>query len=233
MTILALYDLKCKTRLYVDSSPIGTQATSAQLHTVNGEELWRSVSHTSRSWTPTEAGYSQIERESNGILTGMHMNKMYTMGTYVEVVADHKPLVQIYNDKSKPKQLRVNNHKTKLLPFQYNAIYQPGKSIPCDYGSRHPPQKHGFSQQEIDDWGIEQGVDILVNRILEENIPKAVTVSTLRHETLADEELNHLLSLLKTHDKDGCKKKLKQYAGIFDELCVINGVIMRGEQILS
>jgi len=133
MTILAPYNLKSKTRLYVDSSPVGTQATLAQQHTIGGEECWRSVNHTSRPWTPTEAGYSQIERESNGILTGMYMNKMYTIGTlnkmytigtHIEVVTDHNPLVPIYGDKSKPKQLRVNNHKTKLLPFQYNVIYQ-------------------------------------------------------------------------------------------------------------
>ena len=148
MTILAPYDLERKTRLYVDSSPIGTQATVAQLHKVNNEDVWHSVNHTSRPWTPTEAGYSQIERESNGILTGMYMNKMYTMGTHIEVVTDHKPLVPIYNDKLKPKQLRVNNHKTKLLPFQYNVIYQPGKSTPCDYGSRHPPKNMNFHRRK-------------------------------------------------------------------------------------
>ena len=88
----------------------------------------------------------------------MYMNKMYTMGTHVEVVTDHKPLVAIYNDKSKPKQLRVNNHKIKLLPFQYNVIYPPGKSTPCDYGSWHPPKKQEFSQEEIDDWPLNKGL---------------------------------------------------------------------------
>ena len=123
MTILAPYDVNSKTRLYVDSSPVGTQASVAQLATVDGEEHWRPVNHTSQPWTPKEAGYSQIERESNGVMTGMYMNKMYTMGAEVEVVTDHKPLIPIYNEQAKPKQLRVNNHKTKLLPFNYNMIY--------------------------------------------------------------------------------------------------------------
>ena len=48
MTILAPYDVNSKTRLYVDSSPVGTQASVAQLDTVDGEEHWRPVNHTSR-----------------------------------------------------------------------------------------------------------------------------------------------------------------------------------------
>lgn len=108
--LLAPYDtsLKLKTRLYVDSSPVGTQATVCQLHGIDGEEYWRPVNHTSRAWTPAEAGYGQIERESNGILTGMHMNKMYTLGTHVEAVTDHQPLLPYYNSTSKPENLRVD-----------------------------------------------------------------------------------------------------------------------------
>jgi len=61
----------------------------------------------------------------DSIATGMHMNKMYTLGTHIEIVTDHAPLVPIYNNVSKPKQLCVN--KNKLLSFQYNVIHQPGR----------------------------------------------------------------------------------------------------------
>ena len=73
---MAPYDTTRKTRVYVDSSPVGTQATVAQKHELNGEEIWKPVNHTSRAWTPPESRYAQIERESNGILTGLMMNKM-------------------------------------------------------------------------------------------------------------------------------------------------------------
>ena len=106
---MAPYDTKRKTRMYVDSSPAGTQATVAQLHTFNHEKkAWKLVNHTSRSWTKAEAAYGQIERESNGILTGMMMNKMYTLETFVEIVADHKPLIPLYNSAIIPKNLRVD-----------------------------------------------------------------------------------------------------------------------------
>ena len=142
------YETERDTRLYVDSSPIGTQATVAQNYEYEGEKTWRPVNHTSRAWTVAEAGYGQIERESNGVLTGMMMNKMYTLGTKVEVVTDHEPLVPIYNSAQKPKQLRVNSHRIKLLPFEYHLTYEPGKTTPCDYGSRHPEQ-HSFTDEKI------------------------------------------------------------------------------------
>ena len=54
--VLVPYETDRKTRLYVDSSPIGTQATLAQEHVIDGEEFWRPVKHTSRAWTKAESG---------------------------------------------------------------------------------------------------------------------------------------------------------------------------------
>ena len=68
------------------------------------EAHWRPVNHTSRPWTPAESRYSQTERESNGIVTGMFMNHMYTTGCHVEVVNDHLPLIPIYEAKNTSKE---------------------------------------------------------------------------------------------------------------------------------
>ena len=153
--VVVPFDTALPTRLYVDSSYAGTQATVAQEHIVKEQSYWRPVEHTSRAWTPAESRYSQMERESNGILTGMCMNRMYTLGTHVEVVTDHEPLIPIYSDEgsSKERPLRVDSHRRKLLPFDYNVIYQPGKESPCDYGSRHPSK----TTQKI---GVESENDI-------------------------------------------------------------------------
>ena len=230
--VLVPYDTKLKTRLYVDSSYIGTQATVAQSHCVNGEETWRPVHHTSRAWTKAEAGYSQIERESNGILTGAYMNRMYTLGTHIEVVTDHQPLIPIYNSTSKPKQLRIDRHRTKLLPFQYTVVYEPGSQTPCNYGSCHPPQHMDFTETEISEWCIEQGTDIFVNRVIEDNLPKALSIEMLQHHTKKDTKLSLLSRYVQTHKEKHCQKDLPAYSGIFNELTLFNGMILRGEQVI-
>ena len=230
--VIAPYDNECRTRLHVDSSPVGTQATVAQLHnSKDGNEVWRPVNHTSRSWTPPEAGYGQIERESNGILTGMYMNKMYTLGTKVQVVTDHQPLLKVYNSPEKPKQLRVDRHRIKLLPFEYEVLLEPGRNTPCDYGSRHPPKRTDFTKEEVEQWCIETGDDIYVNRVIEDNLPCAITLSMLKDETANDKELNMLMRQIPMYDI--CQDKdLKEYKGVYSELWSTDGVLMKGNQVV-
>ena len=229
--VLAPYDTKLKTRLYVDSSPEGTQATLAQEHKINNDKFWRPVNHTSRAWTPAESRYGQIERESNGILTGMFMQRMYTLGTYVEVVNDHKPLVSIYGSKCKPKQLRVDRHRTKLLPFNYNVTYEEGTKTPCDYGSRHPPEAK-FTLQQINDWSIEDGDEIHVNRLIEANIPQAITLDKLKQETAKDTVLHELIMTIGRHNRCQAQNVPKAYKDVFPELWTANGILLRGDQIV-
>ena len=154
--------------------------------------MWHPINHTSRAWTPAEAGYSQIECESNGTLTGMHMNKMYTLGTQIEVVIAHAPLLPSYNAPNKPKQLRVDRHRTKLLPFRYNVVYEPGKMTPCDYGSRHPPPNTDFTEGERDDWAIEDATDIFINWVIQDQLLQAITLEILRAAAATDPDLQLL-----------------------------------------
>ena len=229
--IMVPYDTKLNTRLYVDSSPIGTQATIAQQHINDGETFWRPVNHTSRSWTEAESGYSQIERESNGILTGMYMNRMYTLGTHIEVITDHKPLVHIYNNPEKPKQLRVDKHRTKLLPFNYTVKYEPGPSTPCDYGSRHPPPGQIFNADQTLNWAVEDETDIPINRVmLEELLPQAITLDMVKSHTASDETLQMLIEHITINNS--CRNSLTAFQKIFNECYYIDDVVMRGKQII-
>ena len=228
--VMAPYDTSRKTRLYVDSSPVGTQATLAQLHELNNESVWRPVNHTSRSWTPVESRYGQIERESNGILTGMLMNKMYTLGTKVEVVTDHKPLIPIYQGAARPRQLRVDRHRTKLLPFSFNIVHEPGTTSPCDYGSRHPAA-HTLTAKEIEEWGVETGTEIYVNRVIEDNIPDAISLEELKKETSQDATLCKLINCIGQR-KCNSDKELIPFKDIFSELWACDGLLMRNDKIV-
>ena len=228
--VIVPYCTDRKTRLYVDSSPIGTQATLAQLHTINNEDAWRPVNYTSRAWTPTESRYSQIERESNGLLTGMCMNKLYTLGTKVEVVTDHKPLVPAYNNPKKGKQIRVDRHRTKLLPYMYNVIFEPGCKTPSDYGSRHPPAAT-FSAAEKEAWHIEdEDSEIVVNAVVSDNLPTAVTIQMLQAETAKDQDLVALKQDILV--RGYCTSRIPRYKQLFHEFTVVDDVVMREDRVV-
>ena len=194
--VLVPYHTSLEIRLYVDSSPVGTQATMAQKHHIDNKDAWHPVKYTSRAWPPAEIGYSQIECESNGILMGMHMNKMYTLGTYIEVVTDCAPLPPLYNAPNKPKQLRVDQHRTKLLLFCYNIVYEPGKMTPCDYDSRHPPPNTNLIEEERVDWAIEDETDIFVNCVIQDQLPQTIILEILRAAMATDPDLQLLKKTL-------------------------------------
>jgi len=97
------------------------------------------------------------------------------------------------------------------------------------YTNLGDPLVQEFTQAKVESWCIEDGSDILANRVLEDNLPKAVTLNILQKETSSDKELQSLAHMLQTHNVTGRKKP---YAGIFEELCVVNGIIMRSYVLL-
>ena len=129
------------------------------------DTAWRPVFYTSRALTKTEQNYSKVEGESLGVLTGILTNKRYLYGRHFDVIVDHQPLVSLYNVK-KEAPVRVAKHKSKLRSFSFTVKYEPGKSNPSDYGSRHPPPEKGYSKQQRDELGVEdeeEDREIIVN----------------------------------------------------------------------
>ena len=57
---LAYYQVRCKTRIIADASPVGLGAVLTQLL----EGVWRVISYASRSLTDVERGYSQTGKEA-------------------------------------------------------------------------------------------------------------------------------------------------------------------------
>ena len=114
--------------------------------------------------------------------------------------------------------------------FDYSKTYETGKNTPCDYGSRHPPSKKTFSKKEEDDWCIESEEDVFVSRVIQELRPSAIPPETMRKATIEDKELRELKDDIEK--RKNCRPELKAFRGIFDESSVIDGLILRGHQIV-
>ena len=147
--VMVNYDPKRKTRLYVDHGPGGLAASVCQLYNEIGEtKQWRMVTHKSRTLEKAEQNYGKIEGESLGVLWGVKIHAMYLYGTKFEVIVDHLPLVTLYNNPSKPAPSRVERHRSKLRCFNFSMKYEPGKTTPCDYGSRHPAAQETLTKEQ-------------------------------------------------------------------------------------
>ena len=102
---------------------MATLATVYYQHDHEGTQYWRPVNHTFKAWTPPEAGYGQIERKSNGIFTGMHMNKMYTLGTNIEVITDLQPLISYQPMMIRPNQSNYVSIDIEQYFFLFNTAF--------------------------------------------------------------------------------------------------------------
>ena len=174
--------------------------------------------------------YSQIEKESNALFTGVLTNRMYLLGSTFEAAVDHKPLLPLYNSTKRPKQMRVDRHRMKLAGYNFKVIHIPGSKTPCDYGSRAGcPKKSTFSEEEIEEYGVEDDNEIYVNRLVEEQIPRAVTREMLTLETSKDKELTLLMEDI---SRGVCRNSLTRFNRVFEELSTVDGLVVRGEQLV-
>ena len=235
-TVLMSYDPERSTRLYVDHGPDGVASTVTQRYDVPGkrEPEYRPVAYKSRSLKPAEKRYSKVEGESLGVLSGCMENKQYLYGTKFEVVVDHKPLVPLYNNPSRPGPVRVDRHRSKLRAFNFKVRYEPGKATPSDYGSRHPAPDRNHSKQERDELGIEdedEDLEFSINRVIEDHMPEAVTMEMLQQATQEDKLLMKVAEDV-VLGKMSAETRESAYKEVFEELSVVDGVVLKGDKLV-
>ena len=243
-TVLVNYDPARKTRLYVDHGPKGVAATVAQKYDVVGqrEPQYRAVYHSSRSLTKAEMGYSKVEGESLGVMTGCKTNSRFLYGTEFEVITDHLPLVPLYNNSTRPAPARVERHRSKLRSFQFKMKYEPGRLNPSDYSSRHPPPPRAYTQSEKEELGVEEEDDdaviqvgrlimVGVDRVTNGTLLEAVTLEQVQEAMRGDRLMKKLVKAVQT-GQDRAEMGKSVYGKVLTELSYAQGVLVRGDRVV-
>ena len=103
---------------------------------------WKLCLVGSRFTHPAESRYAPIEGEALAVAYALHQTRYYVMGCSDLIVAtDHKPLLQVLNDRSLTDidNRRLLNLKEKTLPYRFTIVHVPGrKNLGADAASRHP-----------------------------------------------------------------------------------------------
>jgi hypothetical protein len=103
--ILIHYDPELPVGISCDASPFGIGAVL--FHRLkNGRE--RPICFASKSLTPAEKGYSQIQREGLGIIYGVKKFHYYLYGRKFILITDHKPLLQIFSPSKEVPAMQAN-----------------------------------------------------------------------------------------------------------------------------
>ena len=218
------------THVVADSSEHGLQGSIYQERGRGESTVWVRIDHTSRALTPTEHNYSPIERESLALSWTMEQFRFYTVGAPFTAWTDHEPLLQIYNNREKPTSKRISQHRDKIQDLEYTLKHMPGKSMPCDYGSRHAKPINHLSIDEQNALGFDNGQDIYVRRIRRgEGETDALTDAQLSAAAACDTEYQNTIKLLRKGSKP---PKHSPYSKIWKELSETRGIIQKGNKTI-
>ena len=217
-----------KTHLVADASEVGIQAS---LYQCLPDGTWVPIDHCSRALTATESGYSPIERESLAQSWGMNEFRYYLVGGEFEAWTDHDPILPIYNNFNKKTSKRISNHRDNVSDLQYTMRYMPGKEMPCDYGSRCPNPISHLSNEEMDSLGFDTGNKIHVMKINFEEYPDSIDWKEIK--SLAKNDQEYLKTMTEISKKHVDKTKIPpSYKRVIDELCITNGMLFKGDQMV-
>ena len=213
-TMLAYYHRDLDVIVTVDASPIGLGAILSQRQQ---DKSIRPVSMASRLLTDVERRYSQTEKEALAIVWACEHYRLYLLGTEFTIRTDHKPLETLYSTTSKP-SARIERWVLRLQPFKYKVEYIKGIDNMADSLSRLTTFGSNESQDEED-----AGVISIVNHALPEAVSKQALLLAV------DSEYSTLRNAL----REGKKGKVdKPYQKVFNELTIIDDIIVKGDRIL-
>ena len=206
----------------------------------NGEETWWPLDHISRSLTPTESGYPQIDRESLAQAWGMRQHRHYLIGRQFLTYCDHQPLLAFYNGRKRATP-RVERHILTVQDLDYKMVYMAGKDNPADWNSRHPESIEGWSDNLRKKHQIDGGEEIRLNRVcairkLSKILENAgivggsrVTEKEIEEEGLKDEDYNTTRELAQKGKHNQVKGEYKR---ISKEISADGNLMIRGKTIV-
>ena len=151
-TTLTLYDLTVQVKISADASSFGLGAVLLQQE----KEDWRPVAYASRSMTPTERRYAQIEKEALALTWACGKFSDYVLGRKFSIETDHKPLIPLLNSKNLDAlPPRIVRFRLRLAKFDYTVYHVPGKQLfTADALSRAPVPEtiEDPLQEEVEDF---------------------------------------------------------------------------------
>ena len=189
---------------------------------------WRLVAYVSRSMTPTEQRYAQIEKEALAVTWACERSRDYLIGLSFHIQTDHKPLVPLFTSKGLD-ELPVHVQCFRLMRFNFTVSHVPGKDlVVVDMLSRAP-----VSSGVTDDEEFQQEVEAYINLTVQQ-LP--ASEHRLKEIMARQQEDDACKSLIKyCHDnwphRSHIASCVKPYLSVAAELSVCNGLLLRARDL--
>ncbi|KAK3716424.1 hypothetical protein QZH41_000491 [Actinostola sp. cb2023] len=223
--VLKYYDVNEEVTFQCDASEKGLGATLLQ----NGQP----VAFASRTLSPTEQRYAQIEKECLAIVFGCTKFSQYiTRRAKVTIESDHKPLQSIFKKSLLEAPCRLQRMMLRLQRFNLDVMYKPGPQMYiADHLSRASVPDIGTPETEFQVFALE----------LESICP--LTTVKISSERLAQlqkaTEQDPVMQTLKTTiligwpaQRDEVPVHVREFWHFRDELTLHNGVLFKNQRLI-
>ena len=226
--VLALFDPNSGTIVQADVSSFGLGAVLLQTQSTGD---LKPVAFISRSMTPTEQRYAQIEKEALAFTWACERLSDYLIGLRFHIHTDHKPLVPLFSTKHLEEiPVRVQRFRLRMMRFQFGITHVPGKDlIIADTLSRAPA-----ADPTTADKLLQQEANAFINVILQ-NLPATEQrLEEIRRHQEDDDATQQIAVFCQSGwpDKKSLTANIRSYSPMAAEFSVVNGLLMRGSRIV-
>ncbi|UYV64758.1 K02A2.6-like [Cordylochernes scorpioides] len=219
--ILAAYDIRKPTMVSSDASSYGLGAVLKQ-EGKNG--IWRPVAYSSRTMTPTEKRYAQIEKETLAITWACERFQDFLLGKSFRIETDHKPLIPLFSTKELSSLTpRLQRFRMRMMRFGFEIVHIPGKGLlDADALSRQPLLTTEGGENE-------RPTSAHIKAVLSCITDKDEMLTKIFEAQQEDMTLKAVVNYLEQGwpDKKKMSQALLSYWHAKDELGVQNGLLMR------
>ena len=215
--VLAYYDVTKPVTIQADASQTGLGACLIQEK--------KPITYASRSMTPAEKNYAQIEKELLSIVFAVQKFHQYVYGKEtVQVESDHKPLEAIMRKPLCKAPPRLQRLMLKLQPYDLSITYVPGKHMyMADTLSR------AYLESEPSET-LNDELTYVVHSLVTNLSVTAAKLAEFQRATIEDPVLQKVSSLCHTGWPRGAKNvpiDVRKYWNIRDELHVVDGIVFK------
>ncbi len=223
--VLKYFNPKLPTRTSSDASKSGLGATLEQCH----DGSWHPVAYASRSLTPAEQNYCQLEKETLSILFACERFHEYLYGRKFQVINDHQPLRSIFQKPLNKSPPRIQRFRLRLQKYDFEFQYVPGKQLHvADALSRAYLSE---ATSEIPDQDMVYHVHSVISRL-----PiSAARLEQFQKETEKDQTLQKVKRYIMNgwpKSKNDVDPSVKPYYMIRDDLSYVHNLILKDQRIV-